>query len=79
MKVTSKTQSKKEATIELKSTDKLKGTKTTKANSVPPKGTAKRDALRSNEISVQSMWKNAKVFEADASSKNNQDKFIVTL
>jgi hypothetical protein len=31
-----------------------------------PKGSAKRDALRKNEIEVQQMWEEAKVFETDA-------------
>ena len=42
-----------------------------------PKGTAKRDALRANEIAVQAMWDEAKAFESD-SSEDGRDKFIVT-
>ena len=42
-----------------------------------PKGFAKRDALRSNEIEIQAMWENAKVFEAN-SSDDGKEKFIVT-
>ena len=41
------------------------------------KGTAKRDALRANEIKVQAEWEAAKVFESDAADPN-QEKFIVT-
>ena len=41
------------------------------------KGTAKRDALRANEIKIQAEWEAAKVFESDAADPN-QEKFIVT-
>ena len=40
-----------------------------------PKGFAKRDALRKNEIEVQAMWEREKAFEADCSEK---EKFLVT-
>jgi leucyl-tRNA synthetase len=46
-------------------------------NPAAPKGTAKRDALRENEIKVQEMWENEKVFESDASD-DGREKFIVT-
>jgi leucyl-tRNA synthetase len=42
-----------------------------------PKGFAKRDALRTNEIAVQEMWEREKVFESDASD-DGKEKFIVT-
>jgi leucyl-tRNA synthetase len=42
-----------------------------------PKGFAKRDALRANEIKVQAMWEEQRVFEADASD-DGREKFIVT-
>jgi leucyl-tRNA synthetase len=41
-----------------------------------PKGFAKRDALRKNEIEVQAMWEEMKAFEASESS--DDDKFLVT-
>lgn len=44
--------------------------------SVAPKGTAKRDALRANEIEVQAMWEREKVFEANA--EGDEDSFLVT-
>lgn len=44
--------------------------------SVAPKGTTKRDALRSNEIDVQAMWEREKAFEADPIP--GQPKFMVT-
>ena len=42
-----------------------------------PKGTAKRDALRANEIEVQKQWEEQRVFESDA-GEPGQEKFIVT-
>lgn len=42
----------------------------------PKKGTAKRDALRSNEIAVQKLWEEAKVFEA--SGDPSKEQFLVT-
>ena len=48
----------------------------TAATPAPAKGTAKRDALRANEIEVQSMWERERAYEADASS--DDEKFIVT-
>lgn len=50
------------------------------------KGTAKRDALRANEIQVQAMWDREKAFEADAIEENSsthnsiarREKFMVT-
>ena len=41
-----------------------------------PKGTAKRDALRANEIAVQQKWADAKVFEANP--KPGEESFMVT-
>ena len=46
-------------------------------NPSAPKGTAKRDALRENEIKVQEMWERDSVFESDASD-DGREKFIVT-
>jgi len=52
-------------------------------NPAPPiKGTAKRDALRANEIKVQQVWEEEGVFEIDAAdddaSSSNAEKFFVT-
>ena len=46
-------------------------------NPTAPKGTAKRDALRKNEIEVQAMWEKDNVFQSDASDED-KEKFIVT-
>ena len=46
-------------------------------NQSAPKGTAKRDALRENEMKVQEMWERDRVFETDASD-DGREKFIVT-
>lgn len=46
-------------------------------NPVAPKGTAKRDALRDNEIQVQADWERDRVYEADANDES-REKFIVT-
>lgn len=46
-------------------------------NPSAPKGSAKRDALRKNEIEIQKMWEEAKVFQSDASDEK-KEKFIVT-
>lgn len=46
-------------------------------NQAAPKGTAKRDALRENEIKVQEMWERDRVFETGASD-DGREKFIVT-
>jgi leucyl-tRNA synthetase len=40
------------------------------------KGTAKRDALRSNEIAVQQMWSEQRVFESDPDP--SKPSFLVT-
>ena len=40
------------------------------------KGTAKRDALRSNEVLVQKMWEESKVYESDPDP--NKESFLVT-
>jgi leucyl-tRNA synthetase len=40
------------------------------------KGTAKRDALRANEIEIQEIWEREKVFEA--SEDQGKEKFMVT-
>lgn len=42
-----------------------------------PKGTAKRDALRANEIQVQAMWEREKAFEANADG-TDEESFLVT-
>ena len=41
------------------------------------KGTARRDALRANELAVQKLWEESKVYESDASAEQ-KEKFIVT-
>jgi hypothetical protein len=41
-----------------------------------PKGTAKRDALRANEVAVQRKWAEAKAFEADP--RPGEESFMVT-
>lgn len=46
------------------------------ADSNAPKGTAKRDALRRNEIQVQAMWKEARAFEAEKDA--SRESFMVT-
>ena len=50
--------------------------------SVAPKGTAKRDALLSNEAEVQAMWDSVGAYEAEADQSetgvSNDGKFIVT-
>ena len=43
-----------------------------------PKGTAKRDALRANEIEVQKLWEEAKVFEANPEDDGDNGSFMVT-
>lgn len=40
------------------------------------RGTAKRDALRANEIQVQKLWEEAKAFESDADL--SREHFFVT-
>lgn len=40
------------------------------------KGTAKRDALRANEIAVQKIWEDQQVFNADPDE--SKESFIVT-
>jgi leucyl-tRNA synthetase len=40
------------------------------------RGTAKRDALRANEVAIQKEWETASVFESDMS--NEKDHFLVT-
>jgi leucyl-tRNA synthetase len=40
------------------------------------KGTAKRDALRKNEIEVQALWEEAKAYEADPDA--SRESFLVT-
>jgi len=42
------------------------------------KGTAKRDALRANEIAVQKIWETAKVFESNPNNDNKNNSFMVT-
>jgi leucyl-tRNA synthetase len=41
-----------------------------------PKGTAKRDALRANEIEVQAMWEREKAFEANANDGTDESFFV---
>ena len=41
------------------------------------KSTAKRDALRQNEIAVQALWKEQKVFESDPGD-GSKESFLVT-
>lgn len=41
------------------------------------KGTAKRDALRDNEIAVQKLWEDQKVFEASGGD-TDKEHFLVT-
>ena len=43
---------------------------------VANKGTAKRDALRANEIAVQKMWEEAHAFESEPDSA--REHFLVT-
>ena len=44
-----------------------------------PKGTVKRDALRSNELAVQAIWESQRVFEAENNNEDDKrEKFIVT-
>ena len=55
----------------------------TVAAAAPPRGTAKRDALRSNEKSVQQKWEQHKAFESEPEyyGENNTTKkesFMVT-
>eukprot|EP00568_Trieres_chinensis_P011970 CAMPEP_0183296168 /NCGR_PEP_ID=MMETSP0160_2-20130417/3842_1 /TAXON_ID=2839 ORGANISM="Odontella Sinensis, Strain Grunow 1884" /NCGR_SAMPLE_ID=MMETSP0160_2 /ASSEMBLY_ACC=CAM_ASM_000250 /LENGTH=1111 /DNA_ID=CAMNT_0025457759 /DNA_START=149 /DNA_END=3484 /DNA_ORIENTATION=+ len=54
----------------------------TAAAAKAPKGTAKRDALLTNEIEIRELWDEARAFEADAvgdaSTRDPKDKFIVT-
>lgn len=45
--------------------------------SAAPKGTAKRDALRANELAVQAKWEELKAFESDASD-DGKESFMVT-
>ena len=42
------------------------------------KGTAKRDALRANEIAIQQQWEEAKAFEVDPSDDKDKETFMVT-
>lgn len=46
-------------------------------NASAPKGSSKRDALRRNEVEIQKLWEEAKVFESDASDEK-KEKFLVT-
>lgn len=43
---------------------------------ITSKGTAKRDALRTNELAVQRKWEEAKVYESDPDP--NKESFLVT-
>ena len=42
------------------------------------KSTVKRDTLRENEVAVQKQWEEAKVFEADPTSEEGVESFMVT-
>jgi leucyl-tRNA synthetase len=42
----------------------------------PSKGTAKRDALRANEIAIQQKWEDEKAFEVNPS--DDKESFMVT-
>lgn len=42
------------------------------------KGTAKRDALRENEIAIQKQWEEEKAFEVDPSDEKSKETFMVT-
>ena len=57
-------------------------TKLTVSDGAPPaasKGTAKRDALRANEIFVQKKWEEQKVFEANPQFGDDaKESFMVT-
>jgi leucyl-tRNA synthetase len=44
---------------------------------VVSRGTAKRDALRENEIGVQALWEAENAFESNASDEQ-KEKFLVT-
>lgn len=44
----------------------------------PSKGTAKRDALRENEIAIQKQWEDEKAFEVDPSDDKDKETFMVT-
>ena len=49
------------------------------AAAAAPKGTAKRDALRQNEIEIQKKWADMKAFEADPDSgAPGSEPFMVT-
>ena len=43
-----------------------------------PKGTAKRDALRANEIKVQQIWEEKKAFESNPEDDKKRESFMVT-
>ena len=49
-----------------------------KLDIAPPKGTAKRDALRANEIAVQKQWEEEKAFEVEPSDDKEKETFMVT-
>ena len=42
------------------------------------KGTAKRDALRANEVAVQQKWEEVGAFQADPQYDSDQESFLVT-
>ena len=49
------------------------------AAAAAPRGTAKRDALRSNEKSVQQKWEAHKAFESEPEyGENTKESFMVT-
>jgi hypothetical protein len=54
-------------------------TATSTASAPVVRGTAKRDALRANEIAIQQRWKDLRAFEANPQYENNdQESFMVT-
>ena len=53
-------------------------TKAMEKVSIAGKGTAKRDALRANEIEVQKQWEEGKAFEVNPSDDESKETFMVT-
>ena len=49
-----------------------------KVGAAAPKGTAKRDALRSNEAEMQKLWDESKAFEANPEDDGPNGSFMVT-
>jgi leucyl-tRNA synthetase len=55
-----------------------KGMDNLTVSAAAPKGTAKRDALRQNEIEVQKKWSEMHAFEADPDAGSGKEPFMVT-